>query len=144
MTTIGDPGSFAARLRAERLRLGLTQGEVAVAAGIAKPTQVAYELGNRAPGVDYIPRISAVGFDIWFVHFGIRIARHASQSFNWDLLLKVNRAIVVWSMAKGIELTQDETHEIARALYDQFLPEECVDDGAVDRMLTIATSRHAA
>ena len=53
----GAPPAWAAALRAERLRLGLTQAELAGRAGIAADTVRKYESGARRPGRTTIVRL---------------------------------------------------------------------------------------
>ena len=144
MTTGEEVEGFALRLRAERLRLGASQGEVAARVGVAKPTQVAYEQGSRTPSIGYLVRLAELGVDVWFVLFGVRESRHASQAFNWNLLSQIHSAVSNWCQSKDIELTALEEIEVGRLLYDQFLGEACIDLGVVDRMMAVATSRRAA
>ena len=143
MTGLGH-ADFASRLRSERLRLGLSQGAVAEAAGIAKPTEVAYELGSRTPNVEYVHSLAALGFDVWFVMYGVRSARHASKVFNWAMLSEIHVAVRSWCKDKELELMPQEEMELAHALYDQFIAEDVVEPAAVDRMLTLVTSRRVA
>jgi transcriptional regulator with XRE-family HTH domain len=139
VSTSDDPSSFATRLRTERKRLRLTQSEVADKAGINRRTQVAYENTERTPTLDYLPVLASMGFDVAFVLYGVREARHASRSFNWKLLSEIHSAIRSWCDGKNIELTPQEEIELARALYDQFAFEGQVEPEAVERMLTLLT-----
>lgn len=55
----------------ERLRLGLTQPQLAAVGGVSKGSQILYEKGN-APTADYLAGIAALGVDIQFVLTGDR------------------------------------------------------------------------
>lgn len=67
-------GEIGARLRAERLRLGLNQTEMAGLGGIKLNTQSRYESGGL-PSLEYLLRVENAGVDwIWIV-----TGRHAVQ-----------------------------------------------------------------
>ncbi len=66
METIGD------RLKAERLRLGLTQEEMAGVAKVARSAQANYEKGERSPDTQYLALACGAGVDIGFVITGVR------------------------------------------------------------------------
>lgn len=58
------------RLKEERLRLGMTQVQLAAELGIAKKSQTNYELGNSSPSADYLAALAAVGVDVGYVLTG--------------------------------------------------------------------------
>ena len=58
------------RLREERNRLGLTQGQFAGLAGIQKLAQSQYESGVREPRVSYLAAIGAAGANLYYILFG--------------------------------------------------------------------------
>jgi transcriptional regulator with XRE-family HTH domain len=67
--------TFSERLRAERVRMGLTQGQFAALGGMTKNTQLAYERepdedGYLSPCVDYLLRLGEAGMDVQYVMFG--------------------------------------------------------------------------
>lgn len=63
------PG-FGARLRAERKRLGLSQEQLAAAAGIKRLAQSQYESESREPRISYLAAIGGAGVDIFYLLFG--------------------------------------------------------------------------
>lgn len=63
------PG-FGSRLREERDRLGLTQAQLAVAAGVQRLAQGQYENEVRSPTVRYLAAIGEKGIDLSYVLFG--------------------------------------------------------------------------
>lgn len=63
---------FGERLRLERERLGLSQGEFASKAGVHRNTQVRYETGKREADSGYLSRIQELGVDYGFLLFGQR------------------------------------------------------------------------
>ena len=70
---------FGERLARERARLGLTQADLAVHAGIARRTQINYEAGERAPDATYLHALDARGIDPLFLITG-RTARDAAAA----------------------------------------------------------------
>lgn len=67
------------RLKAERIRKGMTQDEVARLGGVGKNAQVNYERSvdeklRRAPDADYLAQLARAGFDIHFLMTGERLA----------------------------------------------------------------------
>jgi transcriptional regulator with XRE-family HTH domain len=68
MTTIAS--GFGNRLREERERLGLTQAQLAEAAGIQRLAQGQYENEIRSPTVKYLSAIGCKDVDLSYVLFG--------------------------------------------------------------------------
>ena len=64
--------NFFARLKEERLRLGLNQTDFGAAGGVKKLAQFSYEQGDRFPDVEYLYGISNIGVDIVYVLNGQR------------------------------------------------------------------------
>ncbi len=63
---------FSERLREERKRLNLTQGDMAAAGGVKANAQVNYEKGERAPSADYLQKVLAAGIDVTYLLTGQR------------------------------------------------------------------------
>lgn len=63
---------FGERLRSERKRVGLTQGDLADRASVESQTQSLYETNKRRPKADYLAAIAEVGLDVNFVLTGNR------------------------------------------------------------------------
>lgn len=61
---------IGSRLKAERIRLGLNQREMAAHGGIAPSAYHNYENDTRAPSSDVLLGLASGGVDIWFVLFG--------------------------------------------------------------------------
>ena len=60
------------RLREERIRLGLTQEELAVLGGIRVNAQSVYERGARVPNANYLSNVARAGVDVLYVVTGER------------------------------------------------------------------------
>lgn len=73
--------SIGARLKAERLRLGLSQSDFGKHGGVAANAQGRYESGVRFPRADYLAEIAKMGADVLFVVTGQR-----TQNGNADSL----------------------------------------------------------
>ena len=61
---------FGQRLKSERKRLGMNQGEFAIIAGVSKPSQARYESGDRKPDIDYLHAIAQHGVDVMYIILG--------------------------------------------------------------------------
>jgi len=58
------------RLKRERLRLGLSQAELAEKGGVLRGAQIHYESDARKPDVAYLSRIASAGVDVGYVITG--------------------------------------------------------------------------
>jgi transcriptional regulator with XRE-family HTH domain len=67
METVGD------RLREERVRIGLSQEELAAVGGLRKQAQLNYESGSRSPDANYLLALAEAGVDIVYVLKGERV-----------------------------------------------------------------------
>ena len=66
------PLSFGGRLREERLRMGLTQTEMADVGGVKRTTQHIYESDIRVPDLNYLMRVRDAGADLSYLVLGAR------------------------------------------------------------------------
>lgn len=62
--------AVAARLKEERVRLGLNQDAMAAAAGLKRNAQINYEKGDRSPDSDYLIAVAGLGVDVGYVLTG--------------------------------------------------------------------------
>lgn len=69
---------FAERIREERNRLGLSQGDFADKCGVSKRTQASYEAGTSCPDLRYLAAAEAAGVDVPFLVSG-RKTEHVRQ-----------------------------------------------------------------
>lgn len=60
------------RIKEERVRLGLNQGDFAVMAKVSKTTQFNYEKSERSPDAEYLAAVAARGLDVLYVVTGER------------------------------------------------------------------------
>ena len=64
--------SIGERLRAERLRLNMSQPAFGEIGCVTKKTQMLYENGDRFPDAKYLAAIAAVGVDVLYILTGQR------------------------------------------------------------------------
>lgn len=65
-------GTYGARLREERERLGLSQAEFAALGGVARRAQIRYESDERVPDLGYLAGLAKAGVDVPYVVEGER------------------------------------------------------------------------
>ncbi|MCG9005128.1 helix-turn-helix domain-containing protein [Laribacter hongkongensis] len=58
------------RLRLEKVRLGLSQRDMAALGAVSQGAYHYYEAGKRCPDAEFLLGLSKGGVDIWFVLFG--------------------------------------------------------------------------
>lgn len=71
--TSGIAPGFGKRLRVERKRLRKTQAEFGEIGGVHRLAQINYERENTAPNVIYLSLVAAIGVDLMYLIFGIRL-----------------------------------------------------------------------
>ena len=72
--------SIGARLKAERVRLGLSQGTMGKIGGVQTNAQGLYENGARFPRADFLAKVAAAGVDVLFVITGERTQKASANS----------------------------------------------------------------
>lgn len=80
--------NISKRLREERKRLGLSQGEFADLIGIHRNTQARYERGEREPDTAYLDSIRKTGVDVGYV-IGYSLPTPAEKLNDFHFSLKV-------------------------------------------------------
>lgn len=69
------------RLKVERQRVGLTQGDLALATGVSKTSQVNYESGMRVPDALYLAAAHAAGLDVTYIVTGTKPTHDVGDDF---------------------------------------------------------------
>lgn len=82
---------LGARLQAEKLRLGLTQRDMARLGGVSQATYSGYENNKSVPTLDFVIQLASHGVDPWFLMFGTPAPN--SLSADEALLLMDYRAL---------------------------------------------------
>jgi transcriptional regulator with XRE-family HTH domain len=138
-TNSQDNRPFAARIRAERLRLGLSQAEFGAAGGVSKTTQVAYESGTHIPDLTYLVGITELGADATFVWTGKQASTYGGTVLNWDLLEELIEAVDRLASERSSPLPMNLKFTAIRLLYSHFS-----SDGVIDWNIVRDTLRLAA
>lgn len=63
---------YGERLREERIRLELSQPELAAACGVSRNSQINYEAEKNSPAISYFQHAAARGMDVSYVITGVR------------------------------------------------------------------------
>lgn len=61
---------FGERLKEERLRVGMSQIQLAQAVGMSQSTQTLYETGKRNPDIAYLGAVHELGLDAAYIVTG--------------------------------------------------------------------------
>ena len=148
--------SVANRLREERVRLGLSQQEMAVAAGVTKLTQMNYELARRNPDTEYLQKAAEAGVDAAFVVTGMRANTYVGEPnrqftahekvstygtwIRQDVVRMAIETLCMWLEKNDLHLAPAAMAEAVLALCDiANTPEEVIERApAALRMLKLA------
>lgn len=129
---------FGERLKAERVRLDLTQPQLAERAGVSKASQNAYESGQTSPDAAYLARVMEAGVDLQFLFAGAPAKLVAAQHLDWSMVADLLQVIRSFEQASGTKLPADTTARLLRILYASCAPLNKVDPSLVEAALTNA------
>lgn len=89
------PRSFGERLREERVRIGLSQTEMAEVGGVKRTTQHIYESDIRVPDLKYLDRVRDAGADLSYLVLGVRQAPEGADGIpiNHTTLANIYRVV---------------------------------------------------
>jgi len=112
--------SLGKRLRQERERLGLSQKELAEAAGVRRITVYQYERGDRRPSTDFIVALLPSGFSLQNLFFGEHqvINRNEDRFVDVDLAVELHMLVDQYGVDSKGRLLQSEYRN---ALFAQLL-----------------------
>jgi DNA-binding XRE family transcriptional regulator len=100
--------TFAKRLKAERIRLDMTQGDAAIALGLPVFTYRAYEYGRNDPPFSLFERLVDAGFDAELVATGHSGREKGAAQMDWPLIAELAGEILEWSANRPRPLTNSE------------------------------------
>ena len=106
--------SFCERLKEERTRLGFSQADFAVLAGVQRRAQVNYEAGERSPDADYLQKISTVGVDVGYLITGSRSSK-SHQQFYWEDIDKAGHGML-YDAALIKVIDSEQTYDLLHSL----------------------------
>jgi phage repressor protein C with HTH and peptisase S24 domain len=105
-TTTASEASLGERLRQERARLGLNQGELADRLSISKTSQFHYEANKRSPDAKYFLLAEQCGLDILFIITGKRNISNIDASFvlikRYDIAAAAGLGAVIGDVEEAI------------------------------------------
>lgn len=119
---------FGERLREERERLGLSQGEFASKAGVHRNTQVRYETGRTQPLPGYLDTIKSMGVNTNYLFTGGKDEMRLPGSLEQDLEFFGQAFVDVLGIPEDQLLA-------ARAAINQVMAEHKPDDARLDATL---------
>jgi transcriptional regulator with XRE-family HTH domain len=128
---------YAKRLRAERIRLNLSQAELAGAGNVSKTTQVAYESNAHVPDMEYLTRIESLGVDKIFLLSGLSKATFVSKEFDWSLLAEIVEALIEWSEENNVQIPPHKFADLLHLLYEQFVETRIIEPAVLARTLRL-------
>ena len=105
------------RLRAERLKLRLTQDGMAEVLGVPTVTLRSYESGRSEPPASFLARLLRVGVDAHYVVLGEPATEFLANRIDWHILAEVAQLIGDWSDARPRPLDLDEQARFLRLAY---------------------------
>lgn len=123
--------TIAKYLKSERIRLEMSQTQMAALGGISKATQLAYETGVTKPDAVYLSKLRAGGVDTGFILSGIKTA----PGINWQLLEEVDELMAEWQRERADPISLKEQFRLRRILYSQFSQNDVIDQEIVDVIL---------
>ncbi len=134
------PKSFGQRLREERLRLGLTQEELADAAGVQRATVYQYEKGSRRPSLDFLIELLPVGLSWRYMMFGDRRVFDTEEyrMVDADLAVELHMLVDRYGVdSKGRLLQSEHRNALFAQLVEMAinLKKDEVDTGALTEVL---------
>lgn len=132
---------YGVRLRAERLRLGLTQAAFALAVGVSKTSQVSYESDLYTPDLAYLEAATRIGVDPMFVLSGEVEPRRTADRFNWQLAEDILALVDEWALHQDRAVTAFEKMKMIRYFYKRFCGGGAIDDEAVADGFELAEQR---
>jgi len=77
---------IGARLKEERMRVGMSQAEIAALGGLSNKTQLSYESDARSPDANYLAALAKVGVDVLYVITGVRALPSTTPEDEAELL----------------------------------------------------------
>jgi transcriptional regulator with XRE-family HTH domain len=95
------------RLVSERERLGLNKAEMAAVGGVAQPTYLRYETGDRVPDGEFYAKIAAHGADVLYILTGQRSQVISPQALlpEGDRILLDNYHAAPLGVQAGVKTT---------------------------------------
>lgn len=125
------------RLRSERKRLGLTQGELASRTGVSRAAVATYEAGRTPPDVAFMDRLREAGIRAGYVVDG-EVAASAAPSFDWGLARHLMARVVEYATQNNVDLEPTQLIDLVQVLYASARRDREVDTETIAAALRLA------
>lgn len=109
--------TFNKRLASDRKTLKLSQAEVALAGGVSRVTQIAYESGTSRPDTRYLENIRQLGFDVVYLITG---SRSSAVDSNWKLIERVLSVMREYQAELGVSLPAEKQVRFMREMVEKY------------------------
>lgn len=129
--------AFAKRLRQERRRLDLSQGELAAAGGVSLSSQVGYEAGARVPDAAYLHKIEEAGVDTGYLLSGRVEDEAVKAAFYLELVKGILTEINEWEEEHNATVPFEKKLEILHLNFASSIAQRDVDKGGMERLLRL-------
>lgn len=133
-----ENNQFGVRLREERKRLNLSQGELSVVMGVSRSAVASYEAGLTSADLSAMFKAMEHNLDVWYVLTGTRSKEVAAELMDWSLLEKILQGVREWSAEQGIEIPTDKEVALLRLLYQQAAKTQNMDPAMLSNALKLA------
>ncbi|MFN3731972.1 helix-turn-helix domain-containing protein [Comamonas testosteroni] len=107
------------RIRQERIRLQMSQAEMAERGGVSRASQVTYEAGRSVPSLDYLIKVSQAGVDHEYVLTGKTHREAAVDYFDWDFAKEIVSMLelIALEQNKAIGMSRNEILDLVAGIY---------------------------
>ncbi|UYZ84700.1 helix-turn-helix domain-containing protein [Entomomonas sp. E2T0] len=112
--------TFGNRLKEERVRLDLTQEELAEKTGIRAITIIQYEKGKSSPPIKFIYSLQDLGFDIAYLLTSTTNIPNPSD-FPPELFKEIGSAIDQFELHMEANLTNEEKAKLILIMLKQYM-----------------------
>ena len=112
---------IAERIISERKRLALSQEEFAKRTGVSLSSQKRYEKGERDPDSTYLEAVKALGVDVGFLLFAVRVSDEMIRALRAEVVLG-HIASALGISSEALSSLLDEAEEEERRARDGLPP----------------------
>ncbi|WP_218580328.1 helix-turn-helix domain-containing protein [Pseudomonas sp. J380] len=130
----------AARMKEERVRLGLKQASAAQLCGVSREIWGRYERGASAPGGDVLFSFAAAGADVQFILTGKR-QDEDSALIDVGRLERITEMLEVAANQAGKRWPVKKLTAVAAEIYNILSTDRVLDEHQVHRVLKLVVNR---
>lgn len=134
----------AERLKSERSRLSLTQGDAAELCGVSREMWSKYERGIGVPGGDVFAAFAHAGADIQYILTGneLQLKSDAATAPDIDIVMleKIAQKLDMLARQAGRRWTPGELVLQSSKIYNFLIKESVVDDDKIDNVLRLVVN----